>query len=119
MVNHLINECSKQAQKEYKTRHDWVSKVIHWEFCKKLKFDHMNKWYMHNLGSILENEMHKILWDFEVQMDHLISARQPDLVIVNQKKRTCRRVDFAFPADHRVKLKESKKKISILTLQEN
>ena len=26
-----INECNKFAQKENKTRHDWVGKVIHWE----------------------------------------------------------------------------------------
>ena len=24
-------------QKEYKTRHDWVEKIIHWELCKKIK----------------------------------------------------------------------------------
>ena len=35
-INHIINECSELAQKEYKTRHDWVGKVIHWEMCKKL-----------------------------------------------------------------------------------
>ena len=40
-TNHIISECSKLAQKEYKTRHDWVSKVIHWEMCKKSKFDHL------------------------------------------------------------------------------
>ncbi len=45
-VNH-ISECSKLAQKEYKARHDWVGKVIHWDMCKKFKFDHSNKWYMH------------------------------------------------------------------------
>ena len=28
-INHIINECSKLAQKEYKTRHDWDGKVIH------------------------------------------------------------------------------------------
>ena len=33
-INH-ISECSKLAQKEYKTRHDLVGKVIHWEMCKK------------------------------------------------------------------------------------
>ena len=27
-INHLISECSKLEQKEYKTRHDWVGKVI-------------------------------------------------------------------------------------------
>ena len=30
-INHIINECCKLAQKEYKTRHDLVGKVIHWE----------------------------------------------------------------------------------------
>ena len=29
-INHIISECSKLSQKEYKTRHDWVGKVIHW-----------------------------------------------------------------------------------------
>ena len=42
-INHIISECSKLAQKEYKARHDWVSKVIHWEICKKFQFDHTNK----------------------------------------------------------------------------
>ena len=30
-INHIISECRKLAQKEYKTRRDWVGKVIHWE----------------------------------------------------------------------------------------
>ena len=80
MLNQLISECSKLAQKEYKARYDWVEKVIQWELCKKLKFDLMNKWYMHNPKSVLENELHKLLMDFEIQMDHLISPRPPDLV---------------------------------------
>ena len=46
----------------------------------------MNKWYMHNLESVLENEMHKNLWDFEIQTDHLILARWPDLLRVNKKR---------------------------------
>ena len=85
MTNHLISECSKLAQKEYKTRHDGVAKVIHGESCKKLKFEHMNKWCIHYPESVLENKMHKILWDFKIQTDHLISARQPDRVIVYKK----------------------------------
>ena len=42
-INHIISQCSRLVQKEYKTRHDWVGKVIHWEMCKKFKFDHTNK----------------------------------------------------------------------------
>ena len=72
---------------------------------------------MHNLASVLENDMYKLLWDFEIQTDHLISARRPDLIIDNKKeKKTCRIVDFAVPTDHRVKLKESEKKDKYLDL---
>ena len=39
-VNKIMIECSKLEQKEFKTRHYWVGKVIHWEVCKRLKFDH-------------------------------------------------------------------------------
>ena len=65
---------------------------------------------MHNPESVPENETYKLLWEFEIQMDHLISARRPDLIIINKKKRTCTIVDFSLPADHREKLKESEKK---------
>ena len=65
------------------TRHDWVGKVIHWELCKKLKFDNTKKWYDHNPESILENETHKLLKYFEIKTNHQNSARRPDLVIIN------------------------------------
>ena len=60
-INHII---SKLAQKEYKTRHDWVGKVIHWEMCKKFKFDHTNKWNMHNPAPVQGNNTYKLLWDW-------------------------------------------------------
>ena len=47
----------------------------------------MNKWYMHKPESVEENEMHKVLWDFEIQTDHLIPARRLELVIVNKRKK--------------------------------
>ena len=90
-INHIISECSKLAQKEYKTRHDWVGKVIHWEMCKKSKFDHTNKWYMHKPAPVPENDTHKLLWNFNIHTDHLISARRPCLIIINKKKnRICK-----------------------------
>ena len=63
-INHLISEYSKLAQREYKTKYRWMNKVIHWELIKKFMFDYANKHYMHNPKSIMENEMHKIRWDF-------------------------------------------------------
>ena len=71
-INHIICECSKLAQKEYKTRHDWVGQEVHWEMCKYLKFDFTNKWKMHNPAAVLEKNTHKLLWDFGIHTDHVI-----------------------------------------------
>ena len=51
-----ISECSKLAQKEYKTTHDWVGEMIHY---KRLKFDYAIKWCIFKLKSVLEIETHK------------------------------------------------------------
>ena len=72
-INHIKSEYCKLAQKEYKARHDWIGKVIHWKMCKKFKFDHTNKWYMHNPAPFLENDTHKLLCDL------------PDLIIINKE----------------------------------
>ena len=76
---------------------------------------------MHNPASVQENNSHKLQWDFDIQTDHLISARRPDLIVINKKKkkkkeRTCKIVDFAVLADRRIKLKECEKKDKYLDL---
>ena len=71
---------------------------------------------MHNPAPVLENDSHKLLWDFNIQTDHLIPARRPDLIIINQKKKIWKSVDFAVPADHRINLKVSEKKDKFLDL---
>ena len=76
----------QQISTEKKNWLDWVGKMIHWELCKKLKFDHTYKWYMLNSEYILENETRKLFWDFDKEMDRLISARRPDFIIINTKK---------------------------------
>ena len=64
------------------------------------------------------NRTRKLLWDVDIQTDHVISARWPDLIIIRKKKKTCKIVDFAFavPADLIVNLKESEKKDKCLDL---
>ena len=64
----------------------WERKQLY-GVCKKLKCDHTNKWYMHNLAPVLENYTHKFLRDFDIHTDRLISARRPDLIIINKKKK--------------------------------
>ena len=71
---------------------------------------------MHNPAPVLENNTHKLLWDFDIHTDHRILTRRPDLIIINKKKRTCKIIDFAVPTDHRIKLKECEKKDKYLDL---
>ena len=71
---------------------------------------------MHNPAPIIGNDSHKVLWDFNIQTDHLIPARRPDLIIINKRKRICKIVDFAVRAEHRINLKESEKKDKYLDL---
>ena len=72
---------------------------------------------MQNPTPALENDSHKLLLGFNIQTDNLILARRPDLIIINNnKKRICKIVDFAVPADYRINLKESEKKDKYLDL---
>ena len=63
---------------------------------------------MHNPETVMENETHKLLWDFEIRTDRQILARSD---FISKKERTCRIVECTVPADYRVKLKECKKRI--------
>ena len=35
---------------------------------------------------LLENQTHRLLQDFDIQTDHLISTRRPEHIIINKKE---------------------------------
>ena len=49
------------------------------------------------------------MWDFNIQTDHVIEAWRPDLVVVDEKERSCEIIDFAVPGDSRIEKKEKEK----------
>ena len=62
---------------------------------------------MYKAESVVENGTHEIHWDVEIQTDHPIQTRRLDIISINEKKIiTFHTVDFALPADHRVKESE-------------
>ena len=65
---------------------------------------------MLNTAPVVENDTHKLLRNFNIQTDHPIPARRPDLIIINEKKKICKIVDFAVQAENRINLKECAKK---------
>ena len=46
--------------------------------------------------------------DFSIQTDHVIEAQRPDLVVAD-KERTCKIIDFAVPGYSKIEEKEKKK----------
>ena len=104
-INHIIRECNKLARS---IRQDSTSRAF--------KFHHTNKWYICRPEAIMENETHGLLWDFVIQTDHLISDRQLDLIIINEKNENMLNCRLYSPVDYSVKLKESEKKERYLGL---
>ena len=43
-----------------------------------------------------------MLWDFNIQCDHIIEARRPDILIVEKEEKVCKIIDIAIPGDSRV-----------------
>ena len=66
--SHIVSECQKVAQKEYKRRHD-VSRIVHWKLRGKYNLKRSKKWYEHAPEGVVENEEAKILSDVMIQCD--------------------------------------------------
>ena len=69
-------------------------------------FEAGDKWYEHEPESDLENQNYKILWDFNIQTDHVPEAQRLALV---DKRRTSKFIDFAVPGDSRTQEKKRHK----------
>ena len=101
-----MSGCSKLAQQEYKRRHDNVARVVHWNLLGKCGFSRVDKWFEHQPETVLENNL---LWDYNIQTDHQISARRPDLVVINKQEQTCQVIDIPVPEYTAVKAKKEEK----------
>ena len=60
------------------------------------------KWYNHQPEAVIENDSCKILWDFTVQADQLVTAKGPDLIFIDKKHHECQIIDFAILYDTKV-----------------
>jgi hypothetical protein len=48
-----------------------------------------------------------VLWNQAVHTDREVTANRPDIIIKNQKKKTCTLIDVVIPADRNVVQKET------------
>ena len=67
-INHIVSECPKLAQEEYKRRHDWIGRRIHWKICGANVIHVKLKWYEYQLEAVIEI----------TRANHFITARRPN-----------------------------------------
>ena len=108
-VNHIVCECKQAGPKGYKQRHDNVAKLVHWKLSEKYHLAKKDKWYEHAPDSVSENDEVKLLSDVNIQCDHVIEARRPDIAVVNKQDKKCTIIDIAVAADKRIGEKENEK----------
>ena len=49
------------------------------------------------------------MWNVNIQTNHVIEPRRPDLVVVDKTERSCKIIGFAVPGDSRIEEKEKDK----------
>ena len=123
-TNHIICKCRKLAQKSIRVEMTGWARSFTGNCARNLNLTiRTNDLYT---TQNLSREMRRTnsFGTLKYKRGHLISSRRPDLVIVNKEKKreNLLKLNFAVPADHRVKMKESekkKRKINTWTLLEN
>ncbi len=83
--------------------------MIHWDLCKKNGVQVTAKWHDHVPEKVAEIDQFKILWDFNIQTDHVIEHRRQGVVVLDKKKKMCHLIDIPVPGDIRIALKETEK----------
>ena len=59
-ITHLIADCNKLTQKEYKQRHDDIARIVHLELYQKFGLVGEIKWYNDKSASVVENDRGKM-----------------------------------------------------------
>ena len=65
---------------------------------------------MYHLVQCVENDKINLLWDINVQCDHVMEARRPDIILVDKENKVCPIIVVAIPGDIRVRKKQKRLK---------
>jgi len=86
--------------------------------CEKYHLEKKDKWCEHAPDSVSENDKVKLLRDVNIQCDHVIEARGPDIVVVNKQEKKCTIIDIPVPADKKLVKRRMRKLRNIRILKE-
>jgi len=115
-IDHLTSGCPILAKNEYLMRHDKVCIHLHYSICKALGIETTDKWHTHMSKPVCEEGDVTMLWNQAVHTDREVTASRPDIIIKNNKEKTCTLIDVTIPADRNVVQKEAEKKLKYKSL---
>ena len=108
-VSHIVTECKKLAQKQYKNsdtiRHN---QVVHWKLCQNYDLQCNENWYDHSPEAAIENDQVKLLRDFSIQTDHHLDHNRPDTVVLEKASRVCQIIHVACSFEIQIVEKETR-----------
>ena len=65
------------------------------EICGANGIHFKSKYCEHQTEAVIENEFSKILCNFTVQTDHLITTRKPCMILIDKEHHEYQKIDFA------------------------
>ena len=83
-VEHLVAECTKLANSEYLTRHNWALMILAVAWAKQQevvsqKAIWYEKWW--DRETVLENDKVKLVWDFNFHLRKTTTSGRPDMIL--------------------------------------
>ena len=104
-VEHLVAGCTKLANTEYLTRHNRALMILAVEWAKQQELVGQEAvWYEQRWGrgTVLENDIAKLVWDFEFHLRKTTTSRRPDLVLELKREKKILICDMACPQQHNI-----------------
>jgi len=95
-VKHVVAKCTTLVPFEYTTKTQWT-------VCKHMVLQITDEFYKHTPERVLNINGTTIIWD------RAILANQPDIVLHDNREKTCLMIDTAIPNDSNLNTKETEK----------
>ena len=108
--------CPSLAQTIYLDRHNAVTSAVHWNLCGLYGFEQLSQWWCHHPEPVLDSGNYKLLYDFDIYTDCGITARRPDLGMMDKITWFTGVIDVACVMDHHVIVKHKEKTEKYLDL---
>ena len=92
-------------------RHHNVARYIHHRTASSFSLleDTSVAWFNHEPLPVIENDVIKVLWDFDIQTDKHVTSNRPDNVIVGKKEKSLKLIGVSIPNDMNIVSKRIEK----------